>query len=132
MSALGQTRTFSDVRSMSALPPKADIARHHWHVRLVPNSDIGQIIRSPRRRGRAAYPQYRGRAFLPSLRLITNSNLVGSMTGRSAGLSPLEDAIDIAGRASVLVVKVRTVGELAAAGDGTDRRAGNCVVPPAC
>jgi hypothetical protein len=29
----------------------ADIARRHWHVRLVPNSDIGRRIKSPCRRG---------------------------------------------------------------------------------
>ena len=25
---------------MSALPPKADIAKHYWHVRFVPIADI--------------------------------------------------------------------------------------------
>jgi hypothetical protein len=25
---------------MSALPPKADIERHDWHVRFVPKADI--------------------------------------------------------------------------------------------
>jgi len=25
---------------MSALPPKADIAQHTWHVRFVPKADI--------------------------------------------------------------------------------------------
>ena len=45
MSALGQTRTFGDVKLMSALPPKADIKHSGSHVRLVPQADI-----SPRRR----------------------------------------------------------------------------------
>jgi hypothetical protein len=40
MSALGQKQTFDDVRRMSALPPKADIAESHWHVRFVPKADI--------------------------------------------------------------------------------------------
>jgi hypothetical protein len=35
----GSARTFGDVGSMSALPQKADIARRHWHVRLVPQAD---------------------------------------------------------------------------------------------
>jgi len=39
---------------MSALPPKADIERHAWHVRFVPKADIRTAnsfaIRSPRRR----------------------------------------------------------------------------------
>jgi hypothetical protein len=42
---------------MSALPPKADIAGRHWHVRLVPQPDSctaanSSLSRSPRRRTR--------------------------------------------------------------------------------
>ena len=33
MSALGQKRTCAVQKGMSALPPKADIARMNWHVR---------------------------------------------------------------------------------------------------
>jgi hypothetical protein len=40
MSALGPKRTSLRVRSMSALPPKADIAESDWHVRFVPKADI--------------------------------------------------------------------------------------------
>ena len=36
MSALGQERTLRGVRSMSALPPKADIDRDGCDVRFVP------------------------------------------------------------------------------------------------
>src|SRR5262249_8523044 len=40
---------------MSALPPKADIERHGWHVRFVSKADIciaaKKTARSPRRRG---------------------------------------------------------------------------------
>jgi len=36
MSALGQKRTQRHQGAMSALPPKADIERHSWHVRFVP------------------------------------------------------------------------------------------------
>jgi hypothetical protein len=36
MSALGQKRTFRNVRSMSALPPKADIGTQSRDVRFVP------------------------------------------------------------------------------------------------
>ena len=28
----------------SALPPKADIKRHDWHVRFVPISDIARLL----------------------------------------------------------------------------------------
>jgi hypothetical protein len=40
MSALGQKRTSEQVRVMSALPPKADIAECDWDVRYVPKADI--------------------------------------------------------------------------------------------
>jgi hypothetical protein len=40
MSALGQKRTLTDVRMMSALPLKADIVVRADHVRFVPKADI--------------------------------------------------------------------------------------------
>jgi hypothetical protein len=40
MSALGHERTLHDIETMSALPPKADIAEGDWHVRFVPKADI--------------------------------------------------------------------------------------------
>src|SRR6516164_3703806 len=40
MPALGQKRTSSQVRSMSALPPKADIAAAMSNVRFVPKADM--------------------------------------------------------------------------------------------
>jgi len=39
MSALGQKRTSEHFRSMSALPPKADIGTQSWNVRFVPKAD---------------------------------------------------------------------------------------------
>ena len=39
MSALGQKRTLPSVGAMSALPPKADIARCRDHVRFVPKAN---------------------------------------------------------------------------------------------
>jgi hypothetical protein len=36
MSALGQKRTFQNVRPMSALPPKADMVQHGCDVSFVP------------------------------------------------------------------------------------------------
>jgi hypothetical protein len=44
MSAMGQKRTFSDVRLMSALPPKADIVGRNGDVRFVPKADIPPSI----------------------------------------------------------------------------------------
>jgi hypothetical protein len=40
MSALGQKRTFGPFIAMSALPPKADIRRHEYDVRFVPEADM--------------------------------------------------------------------------------------------
>jgi len=42
-SALGQKRTFSNVRRMSALPPKADIDQHSRDVCFVPKADISAV-----------------------------------------------------------------------------------------
>jgi len=40
MSVQGQERTSAAYLAMSALPPKTDIGRHDWNVRLVPKADI--------------------------------------------------------------------------------------------
>ena len=40
MSALGHKQTSRDVRVMSALRPKADIAAVEWHVCFVPLADV--------------------------------------------------------------------------------------------
>src|SRR5215813_6919469 len=60
---------------MSALPPKADIERHDWHVRFVPLEDICSAanlhsIRSPRRRAAAGGTARRRRA--PSLQTFAS------------------------------------------------------------
>src|SRR5262249_30004275 len=44
MSALGQKQTLRRMRRMSALPPKADIAKRDHHVRFVPKADIGCLF----------------------------------------------------------------------------------------
>jgi len=43
MSALGHKRTFRSFRSMSALPPKADIRRHKTNVRFVPIARVRSV-----------------------------------------------------------------------------------------
>ena len=45
MSALGQKQTSRRVLPMSALPPKADIAKCDHHVRFVPKADIAATLR---------------------------------------------------------------------------------------
>ena len=61
----------------------------------VSNRSKAALIRSPRRRGRAASAGLSRPSALAVLRLMTSSNLVGCMTGRSAGLSPLRMRPDI-------------------------------------
>ena len=66
MSALGQKQTSGHVQSMSALPPKADIAERDWNVRFVPKADIMRcsktlfdypsLIEAPERRTELALP----------------------------------------------------------------------------
>jgi len=43
MSALGQKQTSQHVRSMSALPPKADIGTQSVIVCFVPKADMGSL-----------------------------------------------------------------------------------------
>jgi hypothetical protein len=59
MSALGQKQTFPNVRPMSALPPKADIATRSRNVRYVPKADIGHPIGSPLLRKSVLPPAWR-------------------------------------------------------------------------
>ena len=51
MSALGQKQTFAVQKSMSALPPKADMCGALVHVRFVPIADIAvlfdHLVRNP-------------------------------------------------------------------------------------
>jgi hypothetical protein len=47
MSALGHKRTFGPRKSMSALPPKADIAEHRRDVRFVPKPDVSNRNKGP-------------------------------------------------------------------------------------
>jgi hypothetical protein len=76
--------------SMSALPPKADIAERQLDVRFVPKADIRGFSYSmissawAERFGGTSMP-----SALPVLRLMTNSNLADCTTGKSAGFSPL-------------------------------------------
>jgi len=61
------------------------------HAAAPPSSamNLRLFIQSPRRRGRAKSAGFRGRAPWCVCRLMTNSNLVGCTTGKSAGFSPL-------------------------------------------
>jgi len=79
---------------MSALPPKADIAERDRDVRFVPKADIlrrSKVILysiTSSVRPRSGSGILRPNA-LAVFRLITRSNLVDCITGRSLDLSPL-------------------------------------------
>ena len=128
MSALGQKQTFAVQKGMSALPPKADMCGATSDVRFVPIADMHDCCRySITSSARASTD---GGIVRPSafavLRLI-DQLVLGRRLHRQIGrLLALEDAIDVAGRASVLVDKIRAIGDQAAADDkeafGVDRR----------
>src|SRR6516162_661311 len=95
MSGLGQDQPSSARARMSAIPPKADIAKRDCHVRFVPEADVSSrskatvysITLSARSKKDSGIVSPIAFA---DLRLITSSNLVGCSTGRSAGLAPLK------------------------------------------
>jgi len=94
MSALGHKRTFSEVCVMSAIPPKADIQSSSSDVRFVPKADIPRCSEDRRYSITwSARPSSGKGRFSPRpsavFRLITRSNLVACMTGKSLGASPL-------------------------------------------
>ena len=73
---------------MSALPLKADIGWHVFHVHFVPIADIAIYSITASARASTAGGIVKPSA-LAVLRLITRSYLVGACTGMSAGFSPL-------------------------------------------
>src|SRR6516165_7090445 len=81
MSASGQSRHFRRVMPMSALPPKADIARRRKMASL-----RYSITTSA---SESSFAETSRPSALAVFILISSSNLVGACTGRSAGLAPL-------------------------------------------
>ena len=93
MSALGQKQTFAPQKVMSALPPIADMCSATRDVRFGPIADIGTNLHvgysiTSSARASSIGKMVRPRAFAV-LRLMTSSNFVGCVMGRSAGLAPL-------------------------------------------
>jgi hypothetical protein len=68
MSALGQKQTSRSEIAMSALPPKADIAKHCWDVRFVPKADSRTAANTIATRSPLRRPERR--IFLTSARSI--------------------------------------------------------------
>jgi hypothetical protein len=94
MSALGRKQTWRPEISMSALPPKADIARRQLDVRFVPKADscIAAKTRVHSINSSASDKNDAGTvspSALAVVRLMTNSNLPSCSTGSSLGLAPL-------------------------------------------
>ena len=83
----GQKQTSRSEISMSALPPKADIARRPLDARFVPEADIGRYSITSSAMASTPGGMVRPSAFAV-LRFITNSNLVGCSIGRSDGFAP--------------------------------------------
>jgi hypothetical protein len=70
---------------------------------------VGRFQRRPRSEAGKHGPMRRPSAFAV-LRLITNSNLVGCCTGRSAGWAPLRILVDVAGGAPKEVSETCPIG----------------------
>jgi len=82
MSALGQKQTSEDVKAMSALPLKADIAECDWDVRFWHKADIPALhsmISSARADSVGGTSIW---SALAVLRLMTNSNFVDCTIGK--------------------------------------------------
>ena len=96
MSGLGQDQPSSARARMSAIPPKADIAKRDCHVRFVPEADVSS-------RSKATVYSITSSArskvdvgtdtpiALAVFKLSANSKLVGCSTGRSDGFAPPEN-----------------------------------------
>src|SRR6516164_8640844 len=107
---------------MSALPPKADIERHDWYVRFVPKADsctaakqassLDYLVGAGEQRVRD------GEAERPGRRHVDHQIVLGRCLHRQvARLLALEDTVDVAGRAPILVDRVRGIGDQTTAGD---------------
>jgi hypothetical protein len=88
-----KSRQLHEVRTMSALPPKADMDQQGCDVRFVPKAVVSRC--SKRRcysTTSSARPSSEIGRVMPSalavLRLRTNSTFVDCWTGKSAGFSP--------------------------------------------
>ena len=106
------------------------------HAAAAPPSSVmnsRRLIRSPRRRGRAAWRHVEAER-LGGLEIDHQFVLGRRLHRQVGGLLALEDAIDVAGRAAVLVDDIRPIGDQAAVGDvessGVDRGQ-FCAGPPA-
>src|SRR5262249_25684586 len=123
-SALGQKQTFGPLKSMSALPPKADIGTQQRNVCFVPKAEI-QLFDD--RVGTSEHCRWYCEAQCLSGFKIDRQLVLGRRLHWQVGrLLAFEDAIDIAGCAPIPLGKIGPVGDWPAASDerglGVDRR----------
>ena len=109
----GHLRTSRRVKARSVHPSTTDMGRRHRLVRLVPQADscsaaIRSVIRSPCRRGRLVIVDCQVERHR-SLMIEMSGYLVGNSTGRSEGLVPLNDLIDIFRGVPEKFVKIRSI-----------------------
>src|SRR3979411_3126033 len=92
-----------------------------WDVRLVPIPEVNALISiTSSARASTVSP-----SVLAVLRLIASSNFVWRLHWQIGGVLALEDAIDVTGRATVLVDEIRPIVDETTSGDedarGVDR-----------
>src|SRR5262249_22370992 len=110
MSALGQKRTYAVQKSMSALPPKADMCVATRDVRFGPIADMSTLfdhLVSTGEHGRWECETH----FLGGLQINHQLILGRRLHGHLGWLLALENAINIVSRLPVLIEEVGSIGD---------------------
>jgi hypothetical protein len=91
MTALGQKQTSTPVKSMSALPPKADISRRHLRVRLAPKAEVQHPCRIGRSTSAAVLSALTQKDIVREIRhAVKGGGLIARALGCTAiGINPL-------------------------------------------
>src|SRR5262249_47663240 len=124
----GQSR---HLRSMSAIPPKADITQRGWNVRFVPKADIRHLLdhlvgcdQQPRRNGEVDR--------LRRSKVDGRSELGGGLYWEIGGFVAAQDTVDIGRRQPEIVVLVGPIGHEAAGHDKKMKRVDRGQFVPDC
>src|SRR5262245_57445138 len=95
---------------MAALPLKAELSSATWDVRFGPKADIVRLFDHHVGAGKYCWRNCEAEG-LRGLEIDHQLKFVRSLHWQVGGLLSLEDAIDVAGRAPVLVDKIRPIGD---------------------